>query len=76
MHFFARKKEIEAINLKNKIMLKQLRDTKPSIKRDEWAQHTKKYEQLKAQLHSSRMRHKSPGGNGGSVNTSVLLPMM
>lgn len=44
LHFFARKKEIEAINLKNKIMLKQLRDTKPSIKRDEWAQHIRKYE--------------------------------
>lgn len=56
-------------------MLKSLKDIKPSLKRDEWASHIRKYEQLKNQLQGGKVRHKTPAANNND-NRSLLLPLL
>jgi hypothetical protein len=47
LNYFQRKKEFESIQQANLLMVRAIRDTKPSMKRDEWKEHIRQYERLK-----------------------------
>ncbi|CDW72276.1 UNKNOWN [Stylonychia lemnae] len=73
LNYHHRKQEYEQIQKSNKVMLKHLKEIKPSIKRGDWQDHIKKYEHLKNQLQNNKTRHISPSQNN---NNSVLLPIL
>eukprot|EP00347_Sterkiella_histriomuscorum_P006437 403352776 len=73
LNFYQRKKELEQINQSNKLMLKHLSQVKPSIKKMDWQDHIKRYQQLKQHLSINKSRHKSPSNQN---NQSVLLPIL
>ncbi|TNV86371.1 hypothetical protein FGO68_gene12679 [Halteria grandinella] len=54
LNYFQRKKEFDSIQQANLVMVRALKDTKPSMKRDDWRDHIKQYEKLKMQLNQRR----------------------
>ena len=75
LNYYQRKKEFENIQLANQQMVKTLRETKPSMKREEWKEHIKQYQKLKDQLNKRRNTAKViPPQSSAQISDSLMLP--
>jgi hypothetical protein len=60
-------------------MVKTLRETKPSMKREEWKEHMKQYQRLKDQLNKRRNTAKVIQPNlqsSAQMSDSLMLPVL
>lgn len=75
LNYYQRKKEFENIQLANQQMVKTLRETKPTFKREEWKEHIKQYQKLKDKLckrrNTARVIQPQPSAQ---IGDSLMLP--